>query len=329
MRMAEIVDLAEHVQPVHTQASAHRDGTAVGSDLFGHPKGLTFLFTTEMWERFSYYGMRALLVLYMTKYLLIDGHADAALGLGGLKSAARGRIRPARRAAARLADLRPLHGARLSDADFRRPARRPRAGPPPHRRPRRRPHGDRPFHDGGRAAVSVRALRAHSRQRRVQAEYLDPGRRPLPARRPPPRPRLFHLLCRHQCRRVPGAARLRHPRRGGGLALRLCRRRRRHADRACDLSLRPAVAAAGRTARSKHTPAAHRPSGRSSTATNGAPSSRCSSCSCPTRCSGRPTSSRAIRIVLWADANTDRDHRSVRLRDPKSRPRGSWPSIRS
>ena len=58
----------------------------MGNDLFGHPRGLTFLFTTEMWERFSYYGMRALLVLYMTKYLLIGGHADAALGLGGLKS---------------------------------------------------------------------------------------------------------------------------------------------------------------------------------------------------------------------------------------------------
>jgi POT family proton-dependent oligopeptide transporter len=32
---------------------------------FGHPRGLSTLFFTEMWERFSYYGMRALLVLYM------------------------------------------------------------------------------------------------------------------------------------------------------------------------------------------------------------------------------------------------------------------------
>ena len=38
----------------------------------GHPKGLYVLFVTEMWERFSYYGMRALFVLYMTKALLID-----------------------------------------------------------------------------------------------------------------------------------------------------------------------------------------------------------------------------------------------------------------
>jgi len=55
------------------------------TDLFGHPRGLTFLFTTEMWERFSYYGMRALLVLYMTKYLLIPAHAGNVLGLAGLK----------------------------------------------------------------------------------------------------------------------------------------------------------------------------------------------------------------------------------------------------
>ena len=40
------------------------------TEWFGHPKGLTFLFATEMWERFSYYGMRALLVLYMVDYLL-------------------------------------------------------------------------------------------------------------------------------------------------------------------------------------------------------------------------------------------------------------------
>jgi POT family proton-dependent oligopeptide transporter len=41
---------------------------------FGHPRGLATLFFTEMWERFSYYGMRALLILFMT----------AAVGTGGL-----------------------------------------------------------------------------------------------------------------------------------------------------------------------------------------------------------------------------------------------------
>jgi proton-dependent oligopeptide transporter, POT family len=55
------------------------------SDLFGHPRGLTYLFTTEMWERFSYYGMRSLLVLYMTKYLLLADHSGNVVGLLALK----------------------------------------------------------------------------------------------------------------------------------------------------------------------------------------------------------------------------------------------------
>lgn len=57
-----------------------------GPQVFGHPRGLVFLFTTEMWERFSYYGMRALFVLYMVKYLLLPGTADHVLGLDALKS---------------------------------------------------------------------------------------------------------------------------------------------------------------------------------------------------------------------------------------------------
>src|ERR1051325_1742029 len=39
----------------------------------GHPRGLTTLFFTEMWERFSYYGMRSILFLYMTTALLKGG----------------------------------------------------------------------------------------------------------------------------------------------------------------------------------------------------------------------------------------------------------------
>jgi len=66
---------------------AHRRRVSARGELFGHPKGLAFLFTTEMWERFSYYGMRALLVLYMTKYLLVSDHAGTVLGLAGIKSA--------------------------------------------------------------------------------------------------------------------------------------------------------------------------------------------------------------------------------------------------
>ncbi len=48
---------------------------AYDTSFFGHPRGLSTLFFTEMWERFSYYGMRALLILFMTA-------APAAGGLG-------------------------------------------------------------------------------------------------------------------------------------------------------------------------------------------------------------------------------------------------------
>src|SRR5438132_13948073 len=51
---------------------------------FGHPRGLSVLFFTEMWERFSYYGMRALLILFMT--------APAAAGRLGFDTAVAGAI---------------------------------------------------------------------------------------------------------------------------------------------------------------------------------------------------------------------------------------------
>jgi POT family proton-dependent oligopeptide transporter len=62
------------------------DRSKASADLFGHPRGLTYLFATEMWERFSYYGMRALLVLYMVKYLLLPEQAQNVLGLATLKA---------------------------------------------------------------------------------------------------------------------------------------------------------------------------------------------------------------------------------------------------
>jgi len=73
----------------HTPSSADVIALSSGGDraeFFGHPRGLTFLFTTEMWERFSYYGMRSLLVLYMTKYLLLPDRSGHVVGLLGLKS---------------------------------------------------------------------------------------------------------------------------------------------------------------------------------------------------------------------------------------------------
>ncbi len=55
--------------------------------LLGHPRGLAFLVFAEGWERFSYYGMQALLVLYMSQHLLLPGHVGRAVGFAGLRSA--------------------------------------------------------------------------------------------------------------------------------------------------------------------------------------------------------------------------------------------------
>ena len=52
----------------------------------GHPRGLAVLAATELAERFSYYGMTALLALYMTKQLLLPDHAGDVIGLADLRS---------------------------------------------------------------------------------------------------------------------------------------------------------------------------------------------------------------------------------------------------
>ncbi len=56
------------------------DGDSAGTFL-GHPKGLFVLFFAEMWERFSYYGMRALLIFYLTKHWLFSD-SDAGIIYG-------------------------------------------------------------------------------------------------------------------------------------------------------------------------------------------------------------------------------------------------------
>lgn len=60
---------------LHTQS--HGD-----TAFFGHPRGLGFLAGTELWERFSFYAMQALLMLYMTKYLLLPENSAQVVGLG-------------------------------------------------------------------------------------------------------------------------------------------------------------------------------------------------------------------------------------------------------
>jgi POT family proton-dependent oligopeptide transporter len=52
---------------------------------FGEPMGLAYLAFTEAWERFSYYGMTALLVLYMSKELLLPGHVEHVAGFAAFR----------------------------------------------------------------------------------------------------------------------------------------------------------------------------------------------------------------------------------------------------
>src|SRR4051795_4504975 len=62
---------------------ARRDGLDERDyGFFGHPRGLSTLFFTEMWERFSYYGMRAFLILYMVAPVSAGG-----LGFGDAQAA--------------------------------------------------------------------------------------------------------------------------------------------------------------------------------------------------------------------------------------------------
>src|SRR6478672_9935309 len=66
-------------------------GEIPAPDFFGHPRGLWYLAFTEAWERFSYYGMQSLLVLYMVKYLLLPGHIEHVAGFDSFRQLYGGR----------------------------------------------------------------------------------------------------------------------------------------------------------------------------------------------------------------------------------------------
>src|SRR5947209_2316054 len=63
-------------------------------DFFGHPRGLAYLAFTEAWERFSYYGMSALVVLYMVNQLLLPGHVEHVAGFAGFRGSIEGLFGP-------------------------------------------------------------------------------------------------------------------------------------------------------------------------------------------------------------------------------------------
>jgi POT family proton-dependent oligopeptide transporter len=69
-------------------ATGEATSTRPGEVTFiGHPKGLFYLAFTEAWERFSFYGMTALVVLYMVNQLLLPGHVEHIAGFSGFRAA--------------------------------------------------------------------------------------------------------------------------------------------------------------------------------------------------------------------------------------------------
>ena len=208
-------------------SAEHSRDMARPSDLFGHPRGLTFLFATEMWERFSYYGMRALLVLYMVKFLLLPEHADAVIGLGAFKQLLESMFGPLGTQPfashiyglyTGLVYLTPLFGGILADRVLGQHrtillgAALMAIG-----------HFMMAFEPLFLFALTMLILGNGAFKPNMSAQVgglYAPGR-------PAPRSRLFDLLCRHQSRRVSRAAGLRNAGRRAGLALRLHRRRRR------------------------------------------------------------------------------------------------------
>lgn len=68
-------------------ADGHVPADPADRAFLGHPKGLGYLAVAEGFERFSYYGMQALLVLYMTKQLLLPGHVEHVAGFGPFRAA--------------------------------------------------------------------------------------------------------------------------------------------------------------------------------------------------------------------------------------------------
>ncbi len=178
------------------------------------PRGIYLLFTVEMWERFSFYGMRAILVLFI---------ADSARGGMGWSHATASRLFGLY---GFFAYALPVVGGYIADR-FWGTHRSMMVGAVVIA-------AGHFCHGGADHADVLPGIGAGGdRDRLLQGQRLDDGRPALPSRRPAPRRRLHHLLHGRQRRRALRSDRLRLPRREPalGLALRLRRRRRRDAVR--------------------------------------------------------------------------------------------------
>jgi POT family proton-dependent oligopeptide transporter len=82
-KSAPLCYLPTQRQQLMQPTSSVARGAELDTRFFGHPRGLATLFFTEMWERYSFYGTRALLMLYMTHTV-----AQGALGMSDMKAGA-------------------------------------------------------------------------------------------------------------------------------------------------------------------------------------------------------------------------------------------------
>ena len=192
------------------------------TSFFGHPKMLASLFSVEMWERFSFYGMQGILLYYMY-FTAAEGGLGIEQGLAaGLVGAYGGGVYLSTILGAWLADRlfgseKVLFGsAILIMAGHIGP--RLRAG---HSRPDRRPGAGR------------------RRIRRPEGQRHRPGGKPLPGEGRTPRRRILHLLHGHQRRRADRPAGHRLAAGKPGVPLGLRRRRRRHGRRTGHLRAGP------------------------------------------------------------------------------------------
>jgi POT family proton-dependent oligopeptide transporter len=77
-----------------TSETIDQPGAPPERTFFGQPMGLAYLAFTEAWERFSYYGMTALLVLYMSQSLLLPGHVEQIAGFASFRAGLEGLFGP-------------------------------------------------------------------------------------------------------------------------------------------------------------------------------------------------------------------------------------------
>ena len=71
---------------MENHAGASTGSVRTENGLFGHPRGLIVLAGTEFWDRISFHGMQALLVLYMVEQLLLPGHIEHVVGFAAFRS---------------------------------------------------------------------------------------------------------------------------------------------------------------------------------------------------------------------------------------------------